>query len=98
MPKKIPDINRRSYRKKAEGLLDSLGILDNHTREALKEIIEVRDRITHSGRFVDPKDRTRAAKAYFELTSILIKVFLKILVPDDDTFYKQHVGPWKLVE
>jgi hypothetical protein len=94
----IPDINRRSYRKKAVRLLESLGVLDNNTREVLKEIIKVRDRITHSGRFVDPKDRTRAAKAHLELTSILTKVFLKILVPDDDTFYQQFVRPWKLVD
>jgi uncharacterized protein YutE (UPF0331/DUF86 family) len=98
MLQKISDINRRSYRKKTEGLLNNLGILDNHTREVLKEIIKVRDSITHSGRFVDPKDKTRAAKAYFELTSILTKVFLKILVPDDDSFYRQHVGPWRPVD
>ena len=83
---RIPEINRRSYRKKAIRLLESLGILDDDTREALKEIIKVRDRITHSGRFVDPKDRTKAAKAYFKLITILTKVFLRILVPDDDTF------------
>ena len=95
---RIPDINRTSYRKKAERLLESLGILDDDTRKSLKEIISVRDRITHSGRFVDPKDKTKAAKLYFELTSILTKVFLKILVPDDDTFYQQYAGPWKFVE
>jgi uncharacterized protein YutE (UPF0331/DUF86 family) len=98
MLQKISDINRRSYRKKTEGLLNNLGILDNHTREVLKEIIKVRDSITHSGRFVDPKDKTRAAKAYFELTSILTKVFLKILIPNDDSFYRQHVGPWRPVD
>lgn len=95
---RIPEINRRSYRKKAIRLLESLGILDDGTREALKEIIKVRDRITHSGRFVDPKDRTKAAKAYFKLITILTKVFLRILVPDDDTFHQQFVGPWKLVD
>lgn len=95
---RIPEINRRSYRKKAVRLLESLGILDNNTREALKEIIEIRDRITHSGRFVDPKDKTKAAIAYFKLTTILTKVFIRILVPDDDTFYQQYVGPWKLVD
>jgi hypothetical protein len=79
-------------------MLNTLGILDDHTREVLKEIIKVRDRITHSGRFIDPKDKTRAARAYLELTSILTKVFLKILVPDDDSFYRQHVGPWRLVD
>jgi hypothetical protein len=98
MLQRIPDINRRSYRKKAEGLLNTLGILDNHTREVLKEIIKVRDGITHSGRFVDPKDKTRAAKAHLELTSILTKIFLKILVPDDDSFSRQHVSPWRLVD
>lgn len=95
---RIPEINRKSYRKKAERLLESLGILDDGTRESLKEIILVRDRITHSGRFVDPKDKKKAAKSYFELTSILTKVFLKILVLDDDTFYQQYVGPWRLVD
>jgi hypothetical protein len=59
-----------------------------------KDMISVRDRITHSGRVVDPEDKKKAAKLYFELTSILTKVFLKILVPDDDTFYQQYVGPW----
>jgi hypothetical protein len=98
MLQRIPDINRRSYRKKAEGLLNTLGILDNQTRETLKEIIEIRDRITHSGRFVDPEDKRKAAKAYFELITILTKVFLKILVPNDDTFYQQFVGPRKLVD
>lgn len=95
---RIPEINRRSYRKKALRLLESLGILDDNTREALKEIIKVRDRITHSGRFVDPEDKTKAAKAYFKLITILTKVFLRILVPDDDTFHQQFVGPWKLVD
>jgi hypothetical protein len=50
---KLSDINRRSYRKKAEGLLDSLGVLDDNTRKLLKEIIPIRDRIIRSGRFVD---------------------------------------------
>ena len=77
--------------------LESLEILDNNTREALKEIIEIRDRITHSGRLVDPKDKTKAAKAYFKLITILTKVFLRTLVPDN-TFSHQYVGPWKLVE
>ena len=97
MRQRISDINRRSYRKKAIRLLESLGILDNNTREALKEIIEIRDRITHSGRFFDPQDKTKAAKAYFELITILTKVFLRILVPDDDTFYQQF-RPLKLVD
>lgn len=98
MLKRIPEINRRSYRKKAEKLLESLGILDNHTREVLKEIIEVRDKITHSGRFVDPEDKRKAANMYFELISILTKVFLKILVLDDNTFYQQYGGPTKIIE
>jgi hypothetical protein len=88
--KRIPEINRRSYRKKAEKLLESLGILDNHTREVLKEIIEVRDKITHSGRFVDPEDKKKAANMY--------SLFLKILVPDDNTFYQQYGGPTKIIE
>lgn len=92
MLKRISDINRRSYRKKAEKLLESLGILDDHTRETLKDIIEVRDGITHSGRFVDPEDSRKAARMYFELIDILSKVFIKILVPDDDSFYKNRVG------
>jgi hypothetical protein len=95
---RISEINRRSYRKKAVRLLESLEILDDDTRKLLKEIIEVRDSITHSGRFVDPMDKTKAAKSYFELTSILTKVFLRILVPDDDTFYQQYARPWKLVD
>ena len=95
--KRIPEINRRSYKKKAEKLLESLGILDSHTRGSLKEIIEVRDRITHSGRFVDPKDKTKAVKV-LRVNNILTKVFLKILVPDDDTFYQQYGGPTKIVE
>jgi hypothetical protein len=98
MLKRISEINRRSYRKKAEELLDSLGILDDDTRELLKKIIPIRDRIIHSGRFIDPEDKRKAAKLYFELGNILTKVFLKILVPDDDTFYQQNAGPWKFVD
>lgn len=98
MLKRIPDINRRSYRKKAEKLLESLEILDDHTRETLKDIIEVRDGITHRGRFVDPKDSRKAAKMYFELIDILAKVFIRILIPDDDTFYKSRVGLWKVMD
>lgn len=98
MLNRIPDINRRSYRKNAEGLLNSLGIFDDDARKALKEIVPIRDRIIHSGRFVDPQDKRKAAKVYFELGNILTKVFLKILVPDDDTFYQQPVGPWKFVD
>lgn len=97
MLKRIAEINRRSYRKKAERLLESLGILDDRRREALKEIIEVRDRITHSGRLVDPVDKKKTVKTYLELISILTKVFHKILIPDDNTFY-QYAEPWKLVE
>ena len=92
MLNKISDINRRSYRKKTEALLNSLGILDDVARGALWEIIPIRDRIIHSGQIVNREDKRKAAKVYSVLGSILTQVFLRILVPDDYTFYRP-IGP-----
>lgn len=92
MLNKISYINRRSYKKKTEALLNSLGILDDVARGALGEIIPIRDRIIHSGQFVNHEDKRKAAKVYSVLGSILTQVFLRILVPDDDTFYRP-IGP-----
>lgn len=79
---RLSDINRRSYKKKAQRLLESLELLDDQTKESLKKIIVVRDRITHSGRFIDnDQDKKKVSNTYFELKSLLTKVFLKILVP-----------------
>jgi hypothetical protein len=47
----LENINRRSYRSKAKKLLQSLGILDTEAKEALEDIISVRNKITHTGRF-----------------------------------------------
>lgn len=96
---RLSDINRRSYRKKAQRLLESLDLLDNQTKESLQNIIVVRDRITHSGRFVDDhRGKRKVSNTYFELKSLLTKVFIKILVPDDVTFYQEYDKPWKIIE
>ena len=97
MLNKISDINRRSYKKKTEALLNSLGIHEDVARGALKEIIPIRDKIIHSGEFVNSDDKRKAAKVYSALGSILTQVFLRILVPDDDTFYRQ-IGPLKFID
>jgi hypothetical protein len=47
----LENINRRSYRSKAKKLLQSLGILDTETKEALVDVISVSNKITHAGRF-----------------------------------------------
>ena len=59
MLNKVSDIDRRSYKKKIEALLNSLGILDDVARGAIKEIIPIRNRIIHSGQFVDSEDKRR---------------------------------------
>lgn len=95
---RLSDINRRFYKKRAERLLESLDLLDGQTKRLLDDIIRVRNRITHSGRFADNDTEMKAAKTYFELRRLLTKVFLKILVPEDASFNQEYGGPWKIVD
>lgn len=78
-------INRRSYRSKAKKLLQSLGILDNEAEEALEDIISVRNKITHTGRFrIGVGDEKKVIQTYFKLFRLLTRIFLRILSYDTD--------------
>jgi len=93
MLRRVPEINRRSYRKKAERLLESLGMLDGRTKELLKDIVTVRDQITHKGRFINEDlDMKKVAQTYLELYGLLTKIFLEILIPEDPTFYQEFLN------
>lgn len=93
----LPNINRRSYRIKAEALLGSLGILDDQTTGLLSNIITVRNEVTHKGKYGrNNLDIEKVAKTYLKLFSLLTRIFFRILVPDDTTFYQEfHNKTWK---
>jgi hypothetical protein len=81
--KSLENINRRSYRTKAKKLLQSLGILDTEATEALEDIISVRNRIAHTGRFrIGVGDEKKVTRTYFKLFRLLTRIFLKILSYD----------------
>jgi hypothetical protein len=96
---RLADINRRSYMKKAESLLKSLGIFNKETKVKLKEIIMVRNSITHSGSFdSENSNDKKVVDTYLNLITLLTRVFLKIL-PADDTFLKEFdKKEWYLLE
>lgn len=98
MVNRLADINRRSYRTKAESLLESLGLRNYETKQTLKDIIGVRDSITHMGKFTNiDSDEQKVGKTYLNLFVLLTKIFLKIL-PADDTFLKEYNNvKWKLL-
>jgi len=81
----LENINRRPYRSKAKKLLQSLGILDNEAKEALEDIISVRNKITHTGRFrIGAGDEKKVIQTYFKLFRLLRRIFLRILSYDAD--------------
>jgi uncharacterized protein YutE (UPF0331/DUF86 family) len=99
MVKSLPNINRRHYRTKAEKLLESLGILDNETKSSLNDIISVRNKIAHTGRFRSKiLDKEKVAQTYLKLFSLLTKIFFKILISDEDIFAQEfHNMTWKIL-
>jgi hypothetical protein len=99
MLKKLPNINRHRhhYMSKVENLLEALGILDDKTKNSLSEIIDVRNKVTHTGTSKD-LDKEKIAETYFKLFSLLTKIFFRILVPSKDVFTQEfHDTTWKLL-
>ena len=96
MKKSLPNINRRHYRTKVEGLLESLGILDDETKDSLNDIISVRNEITHTGRSKILNEKV--AQTYLKLFNLLTKIFFKILLPDKHVFTQEfHNMTWKVL-
>jgi hypothetical protein len=92
----LENINRRSYRSKAKKLLQSLGILDTETKEALVDIISVRNKITHTGRFrIGADDEKKVIQTYFKLFRLLTRIFLRILSYDADSIPGFTELPWQ---
>jgi len=93
----LSNLNRRHYKNKAIELLQSLGIFDPDTEKKLNNIITVRNKIAHTGRFKDPLSKNGSVVAsYFELFNLLSKIFFRILVNDLDTYNKEfHDMEWQ---
>jgi hypothetical protein len=93
----LPNLNRRHYKNKAIELLQSLGIFDIDAEKKLNNIIKVRNKIAHTGRFKDLLSKNRSVvEPYFELFNLLSKIFFRILVNDSDTYNKEfHDMEWQ---
>lgn len=93
----LPNLNRRHYKNKAIELLQSLGIFDIDAEKKLNNIIKVRNKIAHTGRFKDLLSKNRSVvEPYFELFNLLSKIFFRILVNDLDTYNKEfHDMEWQ---
>ena len=93
----LPQLNRRHYKNKVIELLRSLGIFDTEIEKKLNNIIKVRNKITHTGRFKDLLSNNGGIiEPHFELFNLLSKIFFRILVNDLDTFKKEfHNMEWQ---
>jgi hypothetical protein len=93
----LSQLNRRHYKNKVIELLQSLGIFDTGIEKKLSNIIKVRNKITHTGKFKDLSSKDKSVvEAYFELFNILSKIFFRLLVNDLEIYKKEfHDMEWQ---
>jgi hypothetical protein len=91
-------INRRSYVDKAKTLIDYWGILFDDTGITLDEIKDVRNDITHRGKYSKEGEEglTQVIKTYHGLMTILIRIFLAML--GYDKYYQDPFMEGKWIE
>lgn len=72
MLRALSNINWRHTQRKAKQLLESLKILDDETRESLREVTKLRNKIIHTGRFkISNSNEKIVVNTYFKLFRLL---------------------------
>jgi len=90
---KIADLNRRSYVSKAKELLGFWKVTTDDLGVTLRDIVEVRNEITHTGTFSSGDYEGKVIPAYQGLMMIIARIFMSMLRYNGQ-YYDWARGTW----